>query len=116
LLLIVSAVTVAYIGSLIYKLYGVYQYTGGPVAINGRYLLPFIPLIIAVLGTSFVGVLRKQLMPTFVALISLLLAIVLTQGGGVGTYILQGESAWFWPGWGMLTHALLHSIVSLIII
>ncbi|HCR55616.1 TPA: hypothetical protein DIV49_01465 [Candidatus Saccharibacteria bacterium] len=115
-LLIVSAVTIAYIGSLVYKLYGVYLYTGGPVAINGRYLLPFIPLIIAVLGTSFIGVLRKQLMPTFAALVSLFLAIVVTQGGGVGTYILQGESAWFWPGWGMSTHALLQSVVSLIIV
>lgn len=84
-----------YLATLFFDNYRAYVRTGQPVAINGRYLLPFIPLML-VLGTLA----GRELLAKSPRLAGLLVATVfITQlwGGGVLTYILRSNDAWYWP-------------------
>lgn len=95
-----AAVSVVYVGVLIVQQYGMYRYTGAPVAINGRYLLPLLPLLgaLAVLGLAE---LLRRLRWTVAGplLITLVLVGCALQGGGVLTYIVQSSPDWYYAGW-----------------
>ncbi|HET7059693.1 MAG TPA: hypothetical protein VFH99_00005 [Candidatus Saccharimonadales bacterium] len=69
--------------------------TGRPVAINGRYLLPILPLLMVLLAlgaNTFLGARnRLKLVLAAGALVCLL------SGGGTLTYILRSNDAWYWP-------------------
>lgn len=93
-------ITVVYIGVLLMQQYGMYRYTGAPVAINGRYLLPLLPLLGALAALGLAEVLRR-LRWTVAAplLITLVLLSCALQGGGVVTYIVQSSPDWYYAGW-----------------
>ncbi len=99
-----------YAGVLVSQLYGDYKNTAIPVAINGRYLLLLLPLFGAVLIES-IAIVAKRI-PSNIALLLLLIVLLLLVfgGGGVGTYIIQSESHWCWPGFGQASHAILQTI------
>ena len=112
LIAMVLVISFIYLASLIWKLYGAYVNTGDPVAINGRYLLPLLPFIGAISAMAILTVLQKSkvlqwLLPTT----AVFLALLLLQGGGVQTYIVRGESTWFWPGWGQNSHKVLKEVI-----
>ena len=92
--------------TLLMSLYGGYRSTGAAVALNGRYLLPIAPIIGALAAMAFQT--RQKVSKNyrqykgFVAAVVLILLFV--EGGGIGTYIVRGESEWFLPGWGQSSY------------
>jgi len=73
-----------------------YARTGQPVAINGRYLVPFLPFLFAFGGLAWSQLLRRA-QGYKVALAGGVLAILLLQGGGAMTYIIRSQDSWMWP-------------------
>jgi hypothetical protein len=88
-------VSLFYLGALWEDEYKAFVHTGQPVAINGRYLLPVLPLIILLVVVALNRLLRRWQSFKF-ALFSVLL-ICLLWGGGALTYILRSNDAWYWP-------------------
>jgi hypothetical protein len=71
-----------------------YLRTGQPVAINGRYLLVVMPLILIGFALAINELVKSR------ALKKLIVAIAIGSmvwGGGVLTYILRGNDTWSWP-------------------
>lgn len=90
------SVMLFYVGSLLAQNYMDFIHLGLAVAIQGRYLIPILPIVYILVGASFARILRKQ--PSIKAgLAGLAMIIILTQAGGATTYILRSDSSWFWP-------------------
>ncbi len=84
-----------YIAALFIQLYGSYRDTAVPVAINGRYLIPFIPFCAALA----VPALRKLKRVRYASVIaSIALVLLVFTGDGIGSYITQSRMSWFYPG------------------
>jgi hypothetical protein len=90
-----TAVSAAYVAVLWIDEYHAYVRTGQPVAINGRYLLPILPLVIVVVG---LGLQRLMGRASGAARLTLVASatICLLWGGGALTYILRSRDAWYW--------------------
>jgi hypothetical protein len=93
--LLFIGVSAIYIATLWFDEYRAYVRTGQPVAINGRYLLPFLPLLLVLGALASRELLHKH--PRIVY--SLGIGILLSQlwGGGALTYILRSNDAWYRP-------------------
>lgn len=93
-------VTTVYLSMLIVQQYGMYRYTGAPVAINGRYLLPLLPLFGSLAAVGLAELLRR-LRWTVAAplLVTIVLIACVVQGGGAMTYIVQSSPDWYYAGW-----------------
>ncbi len=90
-------VGVLYVAALWLQVYQLYVYTGRPVAINGRYLIPLLPafgIIIALAYSRFFSRIKQVQLKSVFALVVLLLFL---QGGGPITYIVRSEARWYWP-------------------
>lgn len=75
--------------------YAAYVRTAQPVAINGRYWIPFLPLIFALGGIAWSQLLRaKQAYKAWVA--AFVIVVFLLQGGGTMTYIIRSHNSWAW--------------------
>lgn len=95
-----------YIAALFYQNYQMYLHTNVAVAIHGRYLLPVVPLLLAVFCYGYRQALGDmgRLIPAFgrrlgavqVALACLVL-LICTQGGGFTTYLLRNREEFSWP-------------------
>jgi len=72
-----------------------YARTGQPVAINGRYLIPFLPFIFAFGGLAWAQLLRRHA-AIKAAAAGLVIAIFLLQGGGTMTFIIRSGDTWMW--------------------
>ncbi len=103
---------VVYVGVLSFQLYGDYVDTAEPVAINGRYLIPLLPLVSVVLIAAIRDVLKRVDSRMLAGLSVVLLLLVIVSGGGAGTYIVLSDSHWFWPGFGQQSHASLQDILT----
>lgn len=99
-----------YVGALSFQLYGDYIDTAEPVAINGRYLLPLLPLVAVVFVHAIRTVLRRVDVRLLSALTFLLLAAALVCGAGATTYIVLADQHWFWNGFGQSSHAVLQPL------
>lgn len=112
------SIVVMYCLSLIYELYEGYRSTGQAIALNGRYLLPLAPIIGALIVMAFQYNALKQKARKYgsTIIITVMLLAVLVGGGGVGTYIVQGRSSWFWGGWGQTSYKVAHSALKPIVI
>ncbi len=76
--------------------FSAYARTGQPVAINGRYLVPFLPFCFAFGGLAWSQILhRHAAVKTAVA--SLVIALFVLQGGGTMTFIIRSADSWLWP-------------------
>ncbi len=91
-----SVATTLYIVILWVTQYQLYVRTAQPVAINGRYLLPVLPLVITMsaLGLQLLLGTRKRLQ-LLMATVSI---VCLMWGGGALTFILRSNYSWYWPG------------------
>lgn len=94
LLLYAAALTLFYMLVLWAEDYSQFVETGQPVAINGRYLLPVLPLLAAVFGRALHVAWSHT--PRFkpVAVVAVLLLFL--QGGGVISFILRSDAGWYW--------------------
>lgn len=96
-------VSCAYIGILFWNNYRSYLHTGEPVAINGRYLLLVLPLILAICALSFVYFLRKVRFEIVKSSLSVTIILLLLQGGGFVTFVLQSDEGWYWRNSRLVT-------------
>lgn len=88
-----------YIAALFSTNYSDYLEHGVRTAVNGRYLIPVLPIIIAIFGLACHMIIAKtpktvasylQISATFI------FVIFLTQGGGIMTYLIRSEPDWYW--------------------
>jgi hypothetical protein len=73
--------------------YGKYVHTGAPLAIQGRYLLPLLPMII------LLGVMSIDMVLPWKRVKAALGAVVmlgLIWGGGILPHIAQSDATWYW--------------------
>lgn len=95
LLQMLALMSLFYCAVLWLKLYaGLYNDTGAPVAINGRYLIPVLLPIAAVMGRALSLWLQKA--PAAKAYAAAGTILLFLYGGGVFTYIILSEQAWLW--------------------
>ncbi|MGH7241094.1 MAG: hypothetical protein ACREGB_02230 [Candidatus Saccharimonadales bacterium] len=73
------------------------------VAVHGRYLLPFVPMLLLAVLLACRHVLQYRPLirlnnPQFkLCVVVVAAALFVSQGGGDVTYIVRSESRWFWP-------------------
>jgi hypothetical protein len=109
-----AAVSLAYLAALWLDEHRSYEKTGQPVAINGRYLLPVLPLILVVLALAYGELLkhhpRARLLLVGITIVSLL------WGGGALTYILRSNDTWYWSATPVydVNHAVQHVVGPLV--
>jgi hypothetical protein len=91
--LFVSAIVV-YAAVLWFDEYQSFLQTGQTVAVNGRYLLPVMPLLLLLLALGVNEVLkyRQKAKLAFAAAV----VLCLLWGGGALTYILRSSDSWYW--------------------
>jgi hypothetical protein len=90
-----TAVSILYLVVLWLQEYQLFVKTAQPVAINGRYLLLILPLIVimtAMAANELLGR-RRRLQ----AVLAGLVILCFVWGGGALTYILRSNDAWYWP-------------------
>ncbi|HSX44674.1 MAG TPA: DUF2142 domain-containing protein [Candidatus Saccharimonadales bacterium] len=89
-------VAIIYITTLWLQNYVDFVHLGLAVAIQGRYLIPVLPILYLLFG---LGINKLFSGATKLKLASVILAglILITQGGGIGVYILRSDSSWYWP-------------------
>lgn len=89
------AVMATYLAVLWGQNYEDFVHLGSDVAIQGRYLIPILPILYLCIALGFNRLLahRTTWKP---ALVTAILIILLTQGGGVGIYILRSNPSWYW--------------------
>jgi hypothetical protein len=94
-LVLFVGISVVYISTLWFDEYRAYVRTGQPVAINGRYLLPFLPLLLVLGALAGRELLRKY--PRVFYSVSGLILVSQLWGGGALTYILRSNDTWYRP-------------------
>jgi len=95
----VLLVTVGYLLALFADGFSAYNKTAQPVAINGRYLIPFLPFLLAFGGLAWSQLLRSRMLKA--ALTAGVIVIFILQGGGVMTFIVRSQDSWLWPNAGV---------------
>jgi hypothetical protein len=98
-LLLFGAIIALYIGGLFYVNFSEYLQYRTTVAINGRYLIIVLPLIFAWVGLAFQHLFKimfKRRVQSFVAIFSVVIILLLLQGGGALTHLVRSEPNWYW--------------------
>lgn len=83
-----------YTVSLFVQTFAGYVQTGQLVAINGRYLVPFMPVMLLFIGMAFALALKQR--PKLKSLAVVLVVLLMLEGGGAMTFILRSEPSWDW--------------------
>lgn len=86
-----------YIFAVWLQVYQIYNYTAWPMAINGRYLVPLLPLLGAVLAVAYARFFKQIGAIKYAGLAAVIVLLLALQGGGVTTYIVRSQDKWFWP-------------------
>ena len=73
-----------------------FLHVGMAVAIQARYLVPVLPIFYLLLGIGFARLLQRRPEPKVILALTTFL-ILITQGGGIGVYILRSDASWYWP-------------------
>lgn len=85
-----------YVFVLFVQNYLEFKHLGYPFGIQGRYLVPFLPIAgSAVIGGYNYALKRIPSVKPWLA--SAVILLFTTQGGGAATYIIRSNSAWDWP-------------------
>lgn len=88
-------VTVFYLAVLWLDEYASFVRTSQPVAINGRYLLPVMPLLLVWLVLGMRELLERR--PRLQMGLAAIAVICALWGGGAMTYVLRSSPDWYWP-------------------
>lgn len=81
--------------TLFIRNYDDFIHIGQKIAINGRYLLPLIPLVMVILISAYGELLKHR--PRFKIGVLGLGLLLFSQGGGTLTYVADSNSSWYWP-------------------
>lgn len=92
-----ALIAVLYVGALWLQVYTLYTFTGHPVAINGRYLIPLLPAFGVMLVAAYVHFFNRFHLSTLKSVVACLALVLFLQGGGPVTYIVRSEARWYWP-------------------
>jgi hypothetical protein len=93
-MLLLSVIIVLYLFALLLEGYMKYEYTDVLELMNGRYLLPIVPVAAAIVGKGFsVALKNKDRLRAYFAVAAIALFI---QGGGFLTFITLSDSTWDW--------------------
>lgn len=98
----IFAILAIYTFTLFVYIYRAYAKTGVPVAINGRYLVPILPIIFLYAGLGFSRLIRKH--QSVKAAAAVLAVCIFLQGGGALTFTIQSDQTWNWQS-GPVVHA-----------
>ncbi|HSD56492.1 MAG TPA: hypothetical protein VLA92_05085 [Candidatus Saccharimonadales bacterium] len=90
-------ITLGYILVLWLNGYSDYDRLGVAVAINGRYLLPVLLLLAIPMGRGIALTLAKFKWQRAKPALAALTILLFLHGGGVFTFILRSDKAWYWP-------------------
>ncbi|HUB93835.1 MAG TPA: hypothetical protein VMB52_05010 [Verrucomicrobiae bacterium] len=71
-----------------------YLHLGAAVALNGRYLFPVLPIILAAIGLAYDSWLKQRIEAKALLLSGVFLLFL--QGGGALTYIAVSNTNWYW--------------------
>ncbi|MGZ6005073.1 MAG: hypothetical protein ACXWLH_02885, partial [Candidatus Saccharimonadales bacterium] len=88
-----TLVFVSYVGMLWLNLYTSYRSSGLPLAIQSRYLLVVIPLLLVVAAEAWEQLFKKYQLGAAILVLALLL--ISTQGGGFTTYVIRSKPTWY---------------------
>lgn len=94
-LVLFSVISLTYVAALLADGYTAYRYTNVLQTMNGRYLLPIILLMAAIIGKAFSLELRHS--PRYRSALALVALLLFLQGGGFLTFITRSDASWNWP-------------------
>ncbi|HWT55458.1 MAG TPA: hypothetical protein VN031_00310 [Candidatus Microsaccharimonas sp.] len=83
--------------------YNDYLHTTRVVAVHGRYLVAFVPVLFLAIAQALREFLRSRAVRRIastevkLAVLGVAMLVLITQGGGVETFILRSQARWFWP-------------------
>ena len=102
--------TLIYLAALFIDDYVAYVHTAVPVAINGRYLFPVLPIVLLIFALAYNELLRKR--HTLKVVLACVIIIATIWGGGALTYILRSNDAWYWNAQPVydINHAVQHVV------
>lgn len=89
-------VIATYLGALFILNYSEFINIGYPFAIQGRYLIPVLPLIIGMMVAAFSRTISNKNLSAKIYMFIAAFLILLTQGGGAGTFIMRSSDSWYW--------------------
>lgn len=90
-----SVIIFLYAAALWIDGYAQYRRTDVLVLMNGRYLLPILLIMAAILGRQVASLLRRT--PVLKASFATLAVLLFLQGGGVFSFIVRSDATWDWP-------------------
>jgi hypothetical protein len=88
-------VSIIYLLALWLEAYITYRSTGVFEIMNGRYILPILLLVAALIGNSFAHLLRS--LPVLKTALAALALLCFLEGGGFLTYVARSDQNWYWP-------------------
>ena len=94
-MLLLLVISLCYITALLADGYTAYHYTDVLQTMNGRYLLPVLLLLAAIVGKAFSIKLDRT--PIHKTVLAATVLLFFMQGGGVLTFITRSDSTWNWP-------------------
>lgn len=92
-LIFLVVASIFYIIALMIQGYSTYRYTGILENMNGRYLLPIILLLVAIVARAISIEFKHATMAK--TLVSLFVVILFLEGGGVITFITRSNDTWY---------------------
>lgn len=115
-LLLPLGASLLYIASLFYINYTDYLKYGERVAVNGRYFIPLLPFIFVFIGLAysrFFASLKKPYGAYLKLGMAIAVILLMLQGGGILTFIVESSSSWYWQDPGVIKINLtVHEFVS----
>jgi hypothetical protein len=94
-LVLLSIVTITYVLALFLQGFSTYHYTNILENMNGRYLLPVIIFVVAILGKAISVEFRNASNRKYV--LAILILVLFLQGGGFITFIARSDDTWDVP-------------------
>ena len=98
-LFILATISVVYVGGLFAVNFSEFLKYHTVVAVNGRYLILVLPLMLLIIGLAYQHLfdrLLKKRARSFTAIFSIVILLLALQGGGAMTYLLRSQPMWYW--------------------
>jgi hypothetical protein len=96
ILFILLGLSIFYTLLMLFEHYKIYTKYGAPLAIQGRYLLMILPIVIVFMVQSLSNSLQRSTRAYIGVTCTILLIIGVLQGGGILTHIIRAEPNFYW--------------------
>ena len=98
-LLLFGLVIIVYVSAVFYANFAMYLRYRTALALNGRYLVMIFPLLFVWLGLAYhqlFKLLFKARAQLFISVFSIIIALLLLQGGGALAHLIRSQPNWYW--------------------